>query len=237
MDVAAPARPPLRARVEDFFQEVVRGKEAALPAGWSFPALLKTPGGKWLLISEAALDGSYPGVHLAADAPNGVYRIAFPDPEEGLGVGEIHPQSPLPWVTPWRVVAVADDAIRLVESDIINDLSPPTRLKDTSWITPGRSSWSWWSKSDSPKHAADLKSFVDLAAEMRWEYSLIDANWNQMQTGNIADVLAHARGRKLRRCSGTTPAVRTTTSPRRRATGCTSVKHAARSLRSCGSGA
>ena len=182
---------------EDFFQDVVPGKQAPLPSGWSFPALFKTPGGKWLLISESALDGSYPGVHLAADAPDGVYQVAFPDPEEGLGVGEIHPRSTLPWTMPWRVVAIADDAIGLVESDIINDLSPATALKDTSWIRPGRSSWSWWSKSDSPKNAADLKSFVDLAAEMGWEYSLIDANWNQMQTGNIADVLAHARTKKV----------------------------------------
>ena len=182
---------------EDFFQDVVPGKQAPLPSGWSFPALFKTPGGKWLLISESALDGFYPGVHLAADAPDGVYQVAFPDPEEGLGVGEIHPRSTLPWTMPWRVVAIADDAIGLVESDIINDLSPATALKDTSWIRPGRSSWSWWSKSDSPKNAADLKSFVDLAAEMGWEYSLIDANWNQMQTGNIADVLAHARTKKV----------------------------------------
>ena len=182
---------------EDFFQEVAVGTQAPLPAGWSFPALFKTPGGKWLLISESALDGGYPGVHLAADAPGGVYRIAFPDPEEGLGVGEIHPSSRLPWSMPWRVVAIADDAAKMIESNIVNDLSPPTTLKDTSWIRPGRSSWSWWSKSDSPKNAADLNAFTDLAAEMGWEYALIDANWDQMKTGNIAEVLAHARAKKV----------------------------------------
>jgi alpha-ketoglutarate-dependent taurine dioxygenase len=182
---------------EDFFQEVAAGKDAPLADGWSFPALFKTPGGPWLLISESALDGSYPGAHLAASAPNGIYRIAFPDPEEGLGVGEIHPASTLPWTLPWRVVAIADEAVKLIESDIINDLAPATRVKDTSWIRPGRSSWSWWSKSDSSKNALDLKSFIDLAAEMRWEYSLIDANWDQMKNGSIGDVLAHARAKKI----------------------------------------
>jgi alpha-ketoglutarate-dependent taurine dioxygenase len=182
---------------EDFFQEVAVGKEAPLPAGWSFPALFRTPGGKWLLISESALDGAYPGVHLAPEAPGGTYRVAFPDPEEGLGVGEIHPSSTLPWTMPWRLVAIADDAVKMIESDLVNDLSPPTRMTDTSWIKPGRSSWSWWSKSDSPKNAADLKAFIDLAAEMRWEYSLIDANWNQMQAGNIDEVLAHAHARNV----------------------------------------
>ena len=182
---------------EDFYHEVAAGKVAPQRDGWAFPALFRTPAGKWLLISESAFDGSYPGAHLAADASDGVYRIAFPDPEEGLGVGEIHPSSSLPWTLPWRVVAIADRAAALVESDIINDLSPPSKITDTSWIRPGRSSWSWWSKSDSPKNANDLNTFTDLAAEMTWEYALIDANWDQMTVGNIDQVLAHARAKKV----------------------------------------
>lgn len=182
---------------EDFYQEVAAGQEAPQPGGWAFPVLFKTPAGKWLLISESSLDGRYPGAHLAADAPGGIYRIAFPDPEEGLGVGEIHPSSTLPWVLPWRVVAIADTAAKLVESDIINDLSPPTTLQDVSWIRSGRSSWSWWSKSDSPKNANDLNAFTDLAAEMTWEYALIDANWDQMTVGTIDQVLAYARAKKV----------------------------------------
>jgi hypothetical protein len=94
-------------------------------------------------------------------------------------------------------VAVADDAAKMVESDIVNDLAPATRMKDVSWIRPGRASWSWWSKSDSPKNANDLKLFTELAAEMTWEYTLIDANWNQMTTGRIEEVLAHARQKKV----------------------------------------
>ena len=183
---------------EDFFEQVPSGRAAPLTAGWSLPALFKTPGGKWLLLHESGMEGNYPGAHLAQEAPGGIYRIAFPDPEEGLGVGEIHPSSTLPWEMPWRIVAIADQAVRLVESDIVNDLSPATKMTDTSWILPGRSSWSWWSKSASPKHAADLKSFIDLAAEMGWEYSLIDANWDRMETGNIADVLAHARTKNVK---------------------------------------
>jgi hypothetical protein len=178
---------------EDFFQQVRAGTSAPLPAGWSFPALFRTPAGKWVLITEAALDGTYPGTHLARDAPGGVYRVAFPDPEEGLGVGEIHPASALPWTTPWRVVAVADEAAKLIESDLVNDLSPSTKLADVSWVKPGRASWSWWSKSDSPRNAGDLKLFTDLASELTWEYTLIDANWDRMTSGTIEDVLAHAK--------------------------------------------
>jgi alpha-glucosidase len=30
---------------------------------------------------------------------------------------------------------------------------------------------------------------------MGWEYSLVDANWNQMLSGRIEDVIAHAKKR------------------------------------------
>ncbi len=182
---------------EDFFREVAAGTAAPLPVGWSFPALFKTPAGQWILLTEAAVDGAYAGAHLAPGAAGNVYRIAFPDPEEGLGVGEIHPLSTLPWTLPWRVVLVGDAAARLLESDLVSDLSPATRLKDTSWIRPGRAAWSWWSKSDSPRHADDLNAFTDLAAGMGWEYALVDANWNQMLSGTIDDVIAHAAQKQV----------------------------------------
>jgi hypothetical protein len=96
---------------------------------------------------------------------------------------------------PWRAIIVGDTAGQILESDLVLDLAPPSRLQDTTWIKPGRASWSWWSDSDSPKHAAALNRYVDLAADMGWEYSLVDANWNVMQSGTIEEVLAHAKTR------------------------------------------
>jgi alpha-glucosidase len=180
---------------EDFFQEVSAGTPAPRADGWSFPALFRTQSGPWLLITEAGLEGNYAGTHLAAQSPAGVYRISFPDPKEGLGVGAAHPESTLPWTMPWRVVIVGDAAARILESDLVADLSPSSRLPDAAWVRPGRASWSWWSESDSPKHAARLNAFTDLAADMAWEYALVDANWDRMQSGRIEDVLAHARKR------------------------------------------
>jgi hypothetical protein len=76
--------------------------------------------------------------------------------------------------------------------DLVSDLSPPSASR-TRAGSSRRASWSWWSESDSPKHAEALNRFVDLRAEMGWEYSLVDANWNFMETGKIEDVVAHAR--------------------------------------------
>jgi len=182
---------------EDFYTEVKAGTSSARPDGWAFPALFKTATGTWILISESALDDSYCGSHLAQDASGGVYRVKFPDPKEGLGVGKVEPEWTLPWTMPWRLVIIGDQAGRILESDLVNDLAPATSLTATDWIKPGRAAWSWWSKSDSPKHAADLNAFTDLAAEMGWEYALVDANWNAMETGTIADVIAHARAKNV----------------------------------------
>ncbi len=189
-----PQSPPGRytPAYEDYFDEVTPGRTAPTPSGWAFPALFTT-GRAWLLITEAGLDGEYCGSRLAADAPGGIYRLRFPEEQEGLGVGDVQPSSRLPWTMPWRVVIVGDTAGRILESDLVLDLSPPSRLAGTTWIKPGRASWSWWSESDSPKHADALNRFVDLAAEMTWEYSLVDANWNLMQSGTIDEVVAHAK--------------------------------------------
>jgi alpha-glucosidase len=182
---------------EDFYMEVAAGTPSARPDGWAFPALFKTPAGRWLLLTESALDDGYCGSHLAQDASGGIYRIRFPDPKEGLGIGRVEPESTLPWTLPWRVVIVGDQAGRILESDLVSDLAPPSTIANTSWVKPGRAAWSWWSKSDSPKHAEDLNAFTDLAAEMGWEYALVDANWNFMQTGTIEDVVAHAKTKNV----------------------------------------
>jgi hypothetical protein len=182
---------------EEFYEEVRAGDAAPRSDGWAYPALFRTPGGPWLLISESGFDGGYCGTHLAAQAPRAVYRVAFPDREEGLGIGDVQPSSTLPWTLPWRVVIIGDEAGRILESDLIRDLSAPTRLPDTAWIRPGRAAWSWWSESDSPRHAEHLNAFTDLAAEMGWEYALVDANWNRMETGRIEDVVERANEKKV----------------------------------------
>jgi alpha-glucosidase len=178
---------------EDFYKEMPSGTAAPQADGWAFPALFKTAGGPWALLTESSLDSNYCGSHLQQTATDGVYRLRFPDPGEGRGLGLAQPRGALPWTLPWRVVIVGDTAGRILESDLVLDLSPPTRISDISWIHPGRAAWSWWSQSDSPKSAPLLNAFTDLAAEMGWEYTLIDANWNQMPQAALNDVLAHAK--------------------------------------------
>ncbi|QEH32284.1 Retaining alpha-galactosidase precursor [Aquisphaera giovannonii] len=175
--------------------EVPAGTPAPKAAGWSFPLLYKTPAGRWGLITEAALDRSYCGGRLAGEAPGGLYKLRFPDAGEGNNTGSVEPSWTLPWATPWRVVIAGESPATIVESTLVENLNPPSRVADTSWIKPGRSSWSWLSDPPSPQDASKLKPFADLAAEMGWEYTLIDANWDIMRNGTVHDVIAYAKSK------------------------------------------
>lgn len=165
-------------------------------AGWAFPVLFCTgERDRWGLLTEAGLDASYCGCRLEQKAPDGVYRLRFPDKGEGNRTGEVQPSWTVPWTTPWRVVMVAKSLSKIVESTLVTSLNPPSIVRDTSWMKPGRASWSWLSDHDSPQDFEKLRTFVDLAAEMGWEYSLVDANWTVMKNGTIHDLIKYATSR------------------------------------------
>ncbi|WP_165070063.1 glycoside hydrolase family 97 protein [Paludisphaera rhizosphaerae] len=180
---------------ETWLGPLAAGTPAPRAAGWSFPLLFETPNKRWGLITEAATDGTYCGTRLGQKPEGTTYAIRFPDAGEGNSVGDVAPKSKLPWAGPWRVVIVGDSLAPIVETTVVESLNPPSLVKDESWIKPGRASWSWLFDPDSPQDATKLKAFVDLAAEMTWEYSLIDANWDIMKHGTVHDVIAHAQSK------------------------------------------
>lgn len=172
------------------------GTASSSPSGWAFPLLACTPDrSRWILLTEADVASSYCGTRLAQKAPDGLYTIRFPDEGEGNSTGDIDPSWTLPWTTSWRVVMVGDSLGNIVESTLVTDLSSPSTIADTSWIKPGRASWSWLFDHDSPQDCTKLKQWVDLAAEMGWEYSLVDANWDRMKNGTIHDLIAYANSK------------------------------------------
>ncbi len=181
---------------EEYFQNgVPAGTTSPTPAGWCLPALFQIEDQSWILLAEAAVDGSYCGTRLAAEAPGGRYQLRFPDPGEGNGVGPVEPSSPLPWATPWRVIMVGRTLNDVVRSTMVTDLCPPCAIEDTSWIKPGRAAWSWWSDHDSPRDYQKQIEFIDLAADMGWEYYLVDANWTLMDGGDVRKMARYAESK------------------------------------------
>jgi alpha-glucosidase len=92
------------------------GATAPLGMGWEFPVLLRTAEGRWGLITESNVGPNFCATRLASDAPNGLYRVAFPDPAEGHGQGSVKPSSTLPWEMPWRVIVVGPDGCNLPDA-------------------------------------------------------------------------------------------------------------------------
>ncbi|MBW8864228.1 MAG: glycoside hydrolase family 97 catalytic domain-containing protein [Verrucomicrobia bacterium] len=177
---------PYTPAYEDFYFKTAPGNlppdSRQRAVGWAFPALWQIPDASaWVLLTESGTDGAYCACHLAPDATNGLYRVAFPIADEKTG--EItnqfspEPRSSLPWTMPWRVVIMAKSPTEIATGTLVTDLAAPSRIADTSWIKPGRASWAWWSYPDGPATAELFDGFSDLAAEMGWEYTLFDAGW------------------------------------------------------------
>jgi alpha-glucosidase len=159
--------------------------------GWAFPMLFHAAGA-WMLVSESGVDANYCGVHLDADCSDGLYRVALPVADEALDLCGNKPVVRLPAEFPWRFVIVSGHPGPVVESNMTTHLARENCLEDTSWIHPGRASWSWWSKEQGGREYNVLKRYVDLAAEMGWEYSLVDAGWSEMTGGDIVQLTGYA---------------------------------------------
>ncbi len=184
---------------ETFYQDELPIGEPA-PAnknGWSFPALFHTADA-WVLLTEAALDGTYVGMHLNDNPADGQYRVRFPEPNEAFDSLHTRPEITLPWSSPWRVIHLSDSLGDITTSELVHHLAESSTVSNTDWIKPGKASWSWWYYSDSPQDYNQLTPYVDFAAEMGWKYSLVDANWNRMKNGDLAKLAAYAKDKDVR---------------------------------------
>jgi len=164
--------------------------------GWAFPILVESEG-IWMMVSEAGFDGNYGASHLHAECDEGRYMIKFAEEEEAEGYYENSSVSSLPFHTPWRFIALGETPAEILETTLPTDLSEPSKIEDTSWIKPGRAAWSWWSDNASPQDYNRMVPFVDFAAEMGWEYFLVDANWNRMLNGSMEKLAAYAATKEV----------------------------------------
>lgn len=179
---------------EYFVDGLASGTPSKNIEGWAFPALFKT-NKHWILLSEANLTDNYCGTRLEQYATNGIYKIRFPDPRDGEGVGEVNPTYTLPWVMPWRTIMIGASIGDIFSSQMIHNLSEKELKMDFSWVKPGRSSWSWLLDANSPQNYESLKEFVDLSVQMNWEYTLVDANWDLMKGGNIKQLVDYSNSK------------------------------------------
>lgn len=160
----------------------INGKLSDVPAGQliGLPLLVHSPAGPWLAIAEANVN-DYAGMYLTPLAgKRGTFVSALaPLP----GQSRIKVKGRAPHSSPWRVILVGDTPGRLIESNVILNLSEPCALADTSWIKPGKVSFLWWNGYvvASPDvvgglNTATLLKYIDFAADNRIAYASIDGS-------------------------------------------------------------
>lgn len=177
-----------------------RATEADAPGaarfGWNFPALVQS-GPSWTLVTESALGPGDAGSHLSSVSDGGEFLLDFADGSEGNGLGDVQPLVELPWRSPWRIIMNSPELGDIVESNLVRHLSPAPAV-ESDWVVPGRVSWSWLSDHSSSRDADLIEPFIDLAARMGWEYSLVDANWNEFPEGRLQQLIDYAASQDVK---------------------------------------
>jgi alpha-glucosidase len=159
-----------------YMMDIPTGTPSPSTNGWVYPALFKY-NDVWVLITEAALGRTYCGTALQQNSPGNEYTLGFPQAPEVFTGGARNPESTLPWQSPWRIIALGS-LKTVMESTLGTDLAEPAKPVDPAFIKPGKSSWSWILKKDESILFNVQKKYIDLSAEMKWQYCLIDVNWD-----------------------------------------------------------
>ena len=149
---------------------------------FGYPTLFEV-GSTYVLLTEADVDGGYSGSHLDHVDGTSVYSVALAGDAPVTSQGQS--------ATPWRT-AIVGSLDTLVGSTLVDDLAPPSKVKDTSWIRPGVDDWSWLSDGSSPGDYDRQRDFVDYAAEHGLQYTLVDAGWKESW---VPELVRYARAR------------------------------------------
>jgi alpha-glucosidase len=152
-------------------QEYPERKLTTLPENslLGLPLLTQT-NNAYVAITEADLT-DYAGMYLTR---NGDTLSASLSPRTD-GNGLVH--GVLPHDTPWRVLLLGATPGALIESNLVENLSPPSVLADTSWIHPGMMAWDHWWSGDVLMTMEQEKRYITFASQMGFPYQLVDWQW------------------------------------------------------------
>lgn len=168
-----------------------------------FPPLTLQSGRFWVSITEADCETFS---DMALERNEKGLRATFPFARKGWEIKLRDDNKPTVLngtyqgmkVSPWRTAIIAENLTDLVNSDLLMNLSPaPAKGSDFTWVKPGRCLWQWWSVG-APRYE-DQKKWFDAAAQLKWEYYLIDDGWRYWrQEGKdqwqlLAEVIAYGK--------------------------------------------
>jgi alpha-glucosidase len=174
----------------------------------TLPLLVEAPAA-YVAVAEADLL-DWAGMFTSGTGSENVgVKLASRNNWHGLVVSDV------PRVSPWRVLMIGRTAADLVNSDLIANLATPNRLGDLPWVKPGVCAWDpWWTgvNTNLPQFTGleargdtvSEKEYIGFAAEMGWQYQLMDWNWSKGDPTvaephmNVPEVFAYAKERGVR---------------------------------------
>ncbi|NML67881.1 glycoside hydrolase family 97 protein [Hymenobacter sp. RP-2-7] len=163
------------------------------------PALVEVSGGKKVVVLESDVE-DYPGMFVQANgaAAPGLHGDFARYPAKEVAGGFHNMQLVVPERAnfiaqtsgtrsfPWRAVVVSTDDKALLDNDMVYKLAAPSRVKDVSWIKPGKVAWDWWNDWNLTHvdfkagiNTLTYKYYIDFAAANKLEYVILDEGWSQ----------------------------------------------------------
>jgi len=172
----------------------------------SLPVMFDTKKAKVLFTESSLLD--YPGLFLAKDRENS-FNATFPKyvlkavpneasspdrnqiiTEEANFIAKVKGKRSYPW----RVFIISDDDRTFVESNLVTQLSPATKIPDVGWIKPGHVAWDWYNANniygvdfEAGVNDETYKYYIDFAAKNGIEYVILDEGWTKSTTEILED--------------------------------------------------
>jgi alpha-glucosidase len=161
------------------------------------PVLVDCENGNKVLLTESDLE-EYPGMFLRSTGSQGFEGsfAHFPIAQR-ISEGE-YPQAIIteraPYIAltrgnrtfPWRVIAISNSDKDLPSTDIVYRLASPSRVKDPSWIHPGKATDEWIIGINlfnipfvAGINTATYKYYIDFAKRFGFDRIMMDAGWSE----------------------------------------------------------
>ncbi|MEV4861827.1 glycoside hydrolase family 97 catalytic domain-containing protein [Streptomyces ossamyceticus] len=144
--------------------------------------------GARVLLAESGVDGDYSGGRFTHTQGTDRFTVALADAQIVRSGA---------FATAWRTAAIGSTAT-VVESTLVDDVAPASKVSDTSWIKPGIAAWPWLDgMAATQRDLTKLKQWADYASSQGWPYLLVDDGWKDNQA-IIPELVTYARERGVR---------------------------------------
>lgn len=165
--------------------------------GYVFPGLFHLGNNGWILLSETGVNSLYCASHLETTSEKSLYKVAYPNMAENNGFGSTGAAISLPGSTPWRTITVGASLQPIVETTVPFDVVEPMYESSRKYQF-GKSTWSWILWQDNSMNYDDQVKFIDLAAELNFQYILMDALWDKnIGKDRMKELIQYAKSKNV----------------------------------------